>query len=281
MDIAGNNSHDHADNAVEASIDPRDDERKTPTKSTRSAEEYINAANAVIDIAEIAVSFIPGGSAAATVATKALKYAPIARKVIGKAPDVAPVAKQAADALRDKAPEAVNASAGKVFEAVKGATNAIGEKGSRVGNAIKSKVDARAEEKARREARRAILDGAGIRMPAEQFLENWRAQESLPGQAPDSYLAYCGCYVVSTYSSPVKNGDYGVFRELYVGKSSNIGASVFADLTGRGNADVYADVKYKQHVYVLLYPCAPEKIDQLEASLIVALDADESYNAVQ
>ena len=42
---------------------------------------------------------------------------------------------------------------------------------------------------------------------------------------------------------------------------------------------MYADVKYKQHVYVLLYPCEPEKLDVLEASLITALDADTSYNA--
>lgn len=39
-----------------------------------------------------------------------------------------------------------------------------------------------------------------------------------------------------------------------------------------------ADVKYKQHMYILVYPCAPDKLDELEASLITALDADQSYN---
>lgn len=57
-----------------------------------------------------------------------------------------------------------------------------------------------------------------------------------------------------------------------------MGKSAFDDFTGRGNADVYADVKYKQHVYVLLCPCAKERLDQLEESLITALDADRSYN---
>lgn len=59
-------------------IDSRPEEVESSPEAPlkRSAEDYVNAANAVIDIAEIAVSFIPGGSAAATVATKALKYAP-------------------------------------------------------------------------------------------------------------------------------------------------------------------------------------------------------------
>ena len=69
----------------------------------RSAEDYVNAANAVIDIAEIAVSFIPGGSAAATVATKALKYALKARLIINHLPNVAPVAEQVASKTQEKA----------------------------------------------------------------------------------------------------------------------------------------------------------------------------------
>ena len=57
-----------------------------------------------------------------------------------------------------------------------------------------------------------------------------------------------------------------------------MGKAIHGDLTGLGNVDVYADVKYKQHVYILLYPCPMDKIDELEASLIAALDADVSYN---
>lgn len=68
---------------------------------------------------------------------------------------------------------------------------------------------------------------------------------------------------------------------MYAGKSDNIGASIYSDLTGGGNVDIYADVKYKQHVYVLLYPCAPKKAGQLESFLIIALDADESYNCIR
>ncbi len=247
-------------------------------KTERTAADYVNAANAVIDLAEIAVSLIPGGGTVAQVAAKAVKYAPVARQVVGKLPDVAPIAKQAAGALQEKAPDAINVGAGKVFGAMKGAASSVGEKGSAVGSAIHNAAEARAQEKARKEARRVLLDGAGIRMSVGQFLENWETQQRLSAQADDGYLSYCGCYAIATYASAVKKDDYGSFRDIFIGKSTDMGSSIHADITGRGNIDVYADVKYKQHVYVLLFPCTEDKLDKLERSLIVALDADASYN---
>lgn len=244
----------------------------------RTAEDYINAANAVIDIAEIAVSFIPGGGAVAKVATKALRYAPVAKTVLSKAPDVLPVAKQAAGALQEKAPAAVSEGAGKVADAVRGVAASVGEKGNKIGDAIRSKADARAEERARKEARRALLDGAGIRMSVEQFLDNRDTHQKVAGGESGGYLAYSGCYAVAVYSSSVKKDDYSDFRDIFIGKSKNMGASIFSDIVGKGNVDVYADVKYRQPAYVLLYPCSEDKMDQLERSLITALDADESYN---
>lgn len=260
------------------SDDVMDNGPEVPSK--RSAEDYVNAANAVIDIAEIAVSFIPGGSAAATVATKALKYAPKARLIINHLPDVAPVAGQVASKIQEKAPDALGGQAEKLFDVARGAAAAVGEKGQAAGDAIKKSFDARAQERARREARRALLDGAGIRMPVSQFLENWETQEKLD-QVNGGYLAYCGCYAIATYPAVVKKDDYGSFRDIYIGRSENMGSSIHADIVGLGNVDVYADVKYKQHVYVLLYPCEPAKLDVLESSLITALDADASYNALK
>lgn len=245
----------------------------------RSAEDYVNAANAVIDITEIAVSFLPGGGAVAKVAAKAVRYAPAARKLVSKIPDVAPIAGQVAGKIQQKAPDVVGEQAGRIAGAMKGVTAAVGAKGHAAGDAIKRTVEARAQEKARHEARRALLDGAGIRMSVDQFMENRAAQAKLSSQAGDDYLAYCGCYAIATYPGPVKKDDYGSFRDIYIGKSRNMGQSIHADIVGGGNVDVYADVKYKQHVYVLLYPCEPEKLDALEASLITALDADVSYNA--
>lgn len=57
-----------------------------------------------------------------------------------------------------------------------------------------------------------------------------------------------------------------------------MGASIHAAFIGLGNSDVYADVKRKQHVYVPLYLCVKDKLDEFEASLVTVLDADEAYN---
>lgn len=256
-----------------------EDEKKNPS-ADRSANDYIAAVNAAIDIAEIAVNFIPGGGAAATVAKKAIKFAPMAKQIARKLPDVAPIAQKAAGAFQDKAPDAVNASADKVAGAMRGVADAIGGQAQAAGNVIKNAFDAKAQEKARREARRVLLDGAGIRMSAQQFLENWATQEKL-GEQAGNYLDYCGCYAIATYGSAVRKDDYSAFRDIYIGASSNMGTSIRADIIGRGNPDVYADVKYKQHVYVLLYPCPEKQLNELETSLITALDADASYNALR
>lgn len=95
------------------------------------------------------------------------------------------------------------------------------------------------------------------------------------------YLAYPGCYVVLTFGKGVKQDDYGKFRDVFVGASSNMGAAIRADFVGLGDPDVYADVKYKQDVRVLVFPCAEENLERLCQSLIVALDADMSYNRVR
>lgn len=246
-------------------------------RPTRSADDYINAANAVIDIVDIAVGLIPGGGAAVKVAAKAVKYAKLARPALEKLPEAAPLVQKAAGALHDKVPDIVGESASKAAKAVRGAAGAVGERGGAVVASVRDAADARAQEKARREARRALLDGAGIRMSVSQFIENCKTQEKL--DPIGGYLAYCGCYAMATYSGAIKKDDYSSFRDIFIGKSKNMGESILADITGRGNVDVYADIKYKQHVYVLLYPCALENLDELESSLITALDADRSYNA--
>lgn len=247
----------------------------------RSAQDYVNAANAVIDMAEIAVTLIPGTSTVATTVAKVVKYAPVARQVLNKLPEVAPVAKKATDVIQQNAPNAVSASVGQVAHVAENAFSSVKEKGNAVGDSVRAAVDARAQERARKKARRVLLDGAGIRLSVAQFLENRAAHGKLGHGVGKEYLAYSGCYAIATYKSAVKNDDYSSFRDIYIGKSTDMGSGILADITGRGNADVYADVKYKQHVYVFLYPCEADRLDELERSLITALDADRSYNAMR
>lgn len=244
----------------------------------RSAEKYVDAVNAVIGLANMAVPLLVPGGKAAAVAGAVAKAAPIAQVAAAQppkvAPVVAPIAKKAADA-----------GARRVGVAAKGAASRVGGALGGPRDAVKSAADAQAQERARKLARKTPLDGAGIRMSAEKFMENWAMQASLGGAAgaasagvTGGYLAYSGCYVIITCDGAVRKDDYSRYRELYVGKAENMGASIRADFVGLGNPDVYADVKYKQHVYVLLYPCEQENLDALEASLVTALDADASYN---
>lgn len=245
--------------------------------TNRSANEYIDAANAVIEIAEIVIPLIPGVGPVANVAQKALKFAPGAKAVIKKLPNVAPAAQAAMNVFQEKAPDAINAGADAFAKGVKQAIDPLNSKIQEAGSAVQEAIDVKAQEKARKQARSALLDGAGIRMSAQQFQDNWSSQDKL-GEQANGYLDYCGCYVIATYPGAVRKDDYGSFRDVYVGRSEHMGAAIQDDLAGRGNVDVYADVKFKQHVYVLLYPCNADKLDTLERSLITALDADASYN---
>lgn len=249
----------------------------------RSADMYVDAVNAVIGLAGMAVPLLVPGGKAAAVAGAVVKAAPVIQGVANQLPKIAPVvapaAKKVVGVAAEKAPDAVAAGFGKVAAAAKGAAEAAG--GAAVGarNAVQGAIDAKAQEKARKLARRTLLDGAGIRMSSTSFMENWDVQSKLQeGSAGEGYLNYCGCYVIITCDGAVHKDDYSKYREIYVGKSANMGASIHDDFVGKGNADIYADVKYKQHVYVLLYPCSEDKLDQLEESLITALDADASYN---
>lgn len=259
---------------------------KSRPSDGRSADAYINAVNAVIDMAGMAVPLLAPGGKAALVAGAVVKAAPVARIAAEQlpkvAPAVAPAAKKAVDAMADRAPAAVGEGAEKVAAVAKGAAEAAGGAIGGVRDSVRGAINVREQEKARKLARKTLLDGAGIRMSAEKFMENWETQERLAGaKAGEGYLAYPGCYVAITCNGAVKKDDYSKYRELFVGKSENMGASIHDDFVGRGNPDVYADVKYKQHVYVLLYPCAAESLDELELSLVTALDADESYNGVR
>lgn len=244
----------------------------------RSAVDIAAAANAAIDIALLAVKFLPGGPVASKVAKGVRKFAPAAKVVAKKLPDVAPVMAHMAEKAQDKMPLAAAAGAEKVKGAVKDAADQIGEKGRAAGDKVRDAFEEREREKMLKAARKALLDGAGNKLSVEQFQQNWNLQVSPAGMIGDGYMAFGGCYAIATYASAVKKGDFSNFRDIYIGKSENMGKAIHGDLTGLGNVDVYADVKYKQHVYILLYPCPMDKIDELEASLIAALDADVSYN---
>lgn len=244
----------------------------------RTAVDIAAAANAAIEIALLAVEFLPDGTVAAKVARGVRKFAPAAKVVAQKLPDAAPAMVQIAEKAQDKMPAVAAVGAEKVGGVVKNVADQIGEKGRAAGDRARDAFEERVREKMLKAARKALLDGVGNKLTVDQFLQNWDLQVSPVGMLGDGYMAFGGCYAIVTYSSAVKRGDFSNFKDIYIGKSENMGEAIHDDLIGLGNVDVYADVKYKQRVYILLYPCVLNRLDELEASLIAALDADLSYN---
>ncbi|MBQ8806224.1 MAG: GIY-YIG nuclease family protein [Bacteroidaceae bacterium] len=118
----------------------------------------------------------------------------------------------------------------------------------------------------RRKARHAIP------INTKDFLDEWEYYRQ-HDQA--------GCYVILIYKrrpfikTVKKNKRY---QAVYIGQSINIHKRVYNHLTGHGNGDVYADVKYGKHVFVKFIPCDSEQLNKYEKELIRLFKATDSYN---
>lgn len=129
------------------------------------------------------------------------------------------------------------------------------------------------EERRKKRLRENILGSKLI--SAKSFLDNWKTSKK-GNQVTGGYktLDQPGCYVIVTSPSE----DCKSYEEVYVGQSLTVCSRVRNHLTGHGNGDVYADVKYGRPVYVRIIPCAEEEMNDLEKTLIAAFHATDSYN---
>ncbi len=116
-------------------------------------------------------------------------------------------------------------------------------------------------------------------LSSEQFEKNWIISEK--SQKGYKYEVFSGCYVIFVFEHPVTNGNYRRFDDIYIGQSVNVTRRVHGHFTGKGNGDVYADIKYGRSVYVELVPCDREDMNETEKALIEVFHATESYNATQ
>lgn len=85
----------------------------------RTAVDIAAAANAAIEIALLAVEFLPDGTVAAKVARGVRKFAPAAKVVAQKLSDAAPAMVQIAEKAQDKMPAVAAVGAEKVGGVVK------------------------------------------------------------------------------------------------------------------------------------------------------------------
>lgn len=116
----------------------------------------------------------------------------------------------------------------------------------------------------------------------EEFEKNWIVhKQGNKGISGYKYNDTSGCYVIFIYNDYTNKENYRNYEEIYIGQSINICQRVHNHFNGKGNGDVYADIKYGKEVYVQFIPCAKYSMNDTEKELIKAFNATNSYNFTQ
>lgn len=209
--------------------------------------------------------------AAAAAAQLAAENKDQIKEVVDK---VAPVVKKAADEGA-----AAGAKAAGFFRArAADAAKAVGGAGSSAVDAVKQAAEKRSEEKSLANARKRLLEGASFKMTAVDFEAAWRKADEDGSMKP---LACPGYVVFATYKNKLVGNAFHDYKEVFVVRSEDMGASVYRCLKGVGNPDVYADYRSGDHVLLFGFPDL-DFDDDNEATLdgfITALGAGDSYSA--
>ncbi len=214
--------------------------------------------NSVAELANSATKVIDAGAKTATAAAEAI--APVAEKAVSAGAEAGGKAKDAAGKIVSDATKMVGGIA----------DNAVG--------AVKNAQEERARQKALVDARRQVLAGAAASMSASDFERDWEAAcesgLSLPLKSP-------GYYAIATYKGKPGKDGIARYKDVYMARSEDMGASIHRHFTGGGNPDVFADVKYGQYVHVYAFPDFDDTDDNNETlkGFCLALGAYESYNA--
>lgn len=87
-----------------------------------------------------------------------------------------------------------------------------------------------------------------------------------------------GCYIITIYSNPVTDENWCKYENIYIGQSVRVCQRVHNHFNGKGNGDVYADIKYGKWVYVRFVRCEEHKMNDKEKELISVFNATKSYN---
>jgi hypothetical protein len=107
----------------------------------------------------------------------------------------------------------------------------------------------------------------------QDFEKNWLAD----GKGY-KYQDTPGCYVILSFKKRPSRNHLERFDDVYVGQSVHLCQRVHNHFNGKGNGDIYADLRYGRFVYVALIPCKQRDLNENEKILIEAFDATTSYN---
>ena len=140
-------------------------------------------------------------------------------------------------------------------------------------------LKARKEEEARMQMIRQTVYSQEF-MPIDQFESNWIIHPNSKYQNGMGlkYEDGPGCYIITIYSSPVTDGHFESYDNIYVGQSVKVYQRVHNHLNGKGQGDVYADRKNGKYLYVQIIRCDASELSTNERNLIAAFHATDSYN---
>ena len=108
----------------------------------------------------------------------------------------------------------------------------------------------------------------------KEFEENWIISRGSGLKYEDGP----GCYVITIYNHPVTDGNFSNYDNIYIGQSVNVFKRVHDHIKGKGNGDVYADIKYGKQVYIRFVRCKKESLNSVEKNLIASFNSTASYN---
>ena len=89
---------------------------------------------------------------------------------------------------------------------------------------------------------------------------------------------FSGCYIILIFDHEVTDNNYTDYKDVYVGQSEKVWHRVRQHVTGHGNGDVYADLKYGKYLYIKIMLCMEEEMNDMEKLYIDMYEATRRYN---
>lgn len=174
-----------------------------------------------------------------------------------------------------KAGKAAANAAGGAADAVTGILEKLGDVKDGI---FEDLAKAKSEKELRqtiKDARQTVLENATSTITIADLL---KAQEKTGEGGIKPLSDMPGCFVITTYKKMDFDKDLTDYTGVYVGRADNIDEGLNLAISKDGNADVYADVKYKQNVHAYIYNCLPEDLEERYFSLSQTFAGEGSYN---
>lgn len=181
--------------------------------------------------------------------------------------------------------EVVQPAAQKIAPIAKQKVEAIGQSGARAVNQViesaavqAEKARSKKEDKKTSDAiRKQAIDRAICAKDAAEFFTTFEENAPDDNDFDKGFMPMSGCFAILSFPS-LKVKDLKAYSDVYVGQADSVGLAVYRELSGFGNADVYADFKYKKPMRVLVYPCEAGQREACYMRLLEEFQARDSYN---